>query len=102
MCIRDRLIRFMQVLGAYGFRGLIQRKPHFIASTGNGIDNLYDFSETWEEMNDFPELKKIIKELKSSEVTPISYTHLDVYKRQNQFRIYRKPSSKNGKLKNIS
>ncbi len=63
-----QLIRFMQVLGAYGFRGLIQRKPHFIASTGNGIDNLYDFSETWEEMNDFPELKKIIKELKSSEV----------------------------------
>ena len=60
-----QLIRFMQVLGAYGFRGLIQRKPHFVSSIDQGIENLYNFSESWEEMKHFPELKRVTKELKS-------------------------------------
>lgn len=59
------LIRFMQVLGAYGFRGLIQRKCHFLKSLDQGIENLYQFSKHWEEMENFPELKKLISELKS-------------------------------------
>lgn len=60
-----QLIRFLQVLGAYGFRGLIQRKPHFVSSIEKGIENIYNFSQNWEEMDDFPELKKVILELKS-------------------------------------
>ena len=60
-----QLIRFMQVLGAYGFRGLIQKKQHFIASIQQGTENLTQFAEDWEEMNDYPELKKVILELKS-------------------------------------
>jgi len=63
-----QLIRFMQVLGAYGFRGLIQRKPHFLKSLDQGIENLYYFSNHWEEMENFPELKKLITELKSETV----------------------------------
>ena len=59
------LIRFMQVLGAYGFRGLIQKKQHFISSIQQGTENLTQFAEDWEEMNDYPELKKVILELKS-------------------------------------
>lgn len=62
------LIRLMQVLGAYGFRGLIQRKSHFLKSLDQGIENLYHFSNHWEEMKDFPELKKLISELKSETV----------------------------------
>ena len=62
------LIRLMQVLGAYGFRGLIQRKSHFLKSFDQGIENLYQFSNHWEEMKDFPELKKLISELKSETV----------------------------------
>ena len=62
------LIRLMQVLGAYGFRGLIQRKSHFLKSLDQGIENLYQFSNHWEEMKDFPELKKLISELKSETV----------------------------------
>ena len=58
----------MQVLGAYGFRGLIQRKSHFLKSLDQGIENLYQFSNHWEEMKDFPELKKLINELKSETV----------------------------------
>ena len=62
-----QLIRFLQVLGAYGFRGLIQRKEHFISSIEKGIENLRHFSENWQEMNDFPELKKLIIELNTDE-----------------------------------
>ncbi len=63
-----QLIRFLQVLGAYGFRGLIQKKQHFISSIDKGIENLSQFADSWEEMNDFPELKKVISELKSDVV----------------------------------
>lgn len=63
-----QLIRFMQVLGAYGFRGLIQRKQHFISSLDKGIENLYEFSNSWEEMSEYPELKKLILNLKSEEI----------------------------------
>src|SRR5690606_20123146 len=55
-----QLIRYVQVLGAYGFRGLIQNKTHFIASLANGIENINNFAESWEAMDDFPELKNII------------------------------------------
>ncbi|MDP2454976.1 MULTISPECIES: aminoglycoside phosphotransferase family protein [unclassified Kaistella] len=63
-----QLIRFLQVLGAYGFRGLIQRKQHFISSIDQGIENLYQFSTSWEEMNEYPALKNLISELKSKSV----------------------------------
>ncbi|MBU8883577.1 aminoglycoside phosphotransferase family protein [Kaistella sp. DKR-2] len=63
-----QLIRFMQVLGAYGFRGLIQKKTHFVASLSLGIENLYQFSNTWEEMKSFPELRKVIGDLTSDSI----------------------------------
>lgn len=58
-----QLIRFMQVLGAYGFRGLIQRKVHFLSSIEQGIKNLTDFSTTWQENAAFPELYSVIEKL---------------------------------------
>lgn len=63
-----KFIRFVQVLGAYGFRGLIQKKPHFIASLEQGIDNLVGFASTEEEINQFPELKNLILQLNTPEV----------------------------------
>ncbi len=60
-----KFIRFSQVLGAYGFRGLIQRKGHFLASLQLGIENLKNFSLAWEEMKNYPELFKIIQALAS-------------------------------------
>lgn len=63
-----KLMRFLQVLGVYGFRGLVQRKPHFIQSIEKGIENISNFSERWYEMNLFPELKSIISQLNSERI----------------------------------
>lgn len=60
-----QFIRFLQVLGAYGFRGLVQRKPHFIKSIEQGIENLYQLSENWDQMKNFPELKKCIDQFRT-------------------------------------
>ena len=58
-----QLIRFSQVLGTYGFRGLIQRKAHFLSSIGQGIKNLTVFSANWQENTAFPELYSVIEKL---------------------------------------
>ena len=63
-----KLIRFIQVLGAYGFRGLIQKKAHFIASVDQGIKNLVDFAENEAEISQFHELKNLILKLNTEEV----------------------------------
>ncbi|WP_312343572.1 aminoglycoside phosphotransferase family protein [Chryseobacterium binzhouense] len=60
-----KMMRFLQVLGAYGLRGLIQKKPHFIESIGKGVDNITEFAQSWEMMSNFPELKKVIEQLNS-------------------------------------
>lgn len=56
------LFRTLQVLGAYGFRGLIQKKPHFLESIKYGIRNLGYILEKNEPIK-FPELLKIYREL---------------------------------------
>lgn len=63
-----QMMRFLQVLGAYGFRGLIQRKRHFMASLDKGIQNITQFAESWEQMDHYPELKKVIQQLASEKV----------------------------------
>ena len=64
-----KIMRFLQVLGAYGFRGLIQRKAHFLSSLLQGIDNIYDLNQNWSVIAfQFPELYFIILRLKSKEV----------------------------------
>ncbi|MDE5431587.1 phosphotransferase [Elizabethkingia meningoseptica] len=60
-----KLMRFLQVLGAYGFRGLIQRKKHFIESIVQGIKNINELKAEWPELIKYPELSKIISDLES-------------------------------------
>ncbi|WP_294251090.1 phosphotransferase [uncultured Chryseobacterium sp.] len=60
-----QMMRFLQVLGAYGFRGLIQRKPHFTGSLEKGIKNISELAESWNGMKEYPELEKLIRQLGS-------------------------------------
>lgn len=62
-----QLMRFLQVLGAYGFRGLVQKKKHFLNSIEQGIENIYHFMHHWENAYLFPELKKVIEKLKNAQ-----------------------------------
>lgn len=55
-----RLIRGLQVLGAYGFRGLVQQKPHFLSSLELGIKQVCLLAKQWKGMKSYPELEKVI------------------------------------------
>ena len=55
-------LRLMQVLGAYGFRGLIQKKSHFIESIPYALKELKVWNET-HPIDKYPELQSIISQL---------------------------------------
>lgn len=56
------LFRQLQVLGAYGFRGLVQHRSHFILSIPGALSNLTQLFSNDESL-DFPELFRIISNL---------------------------------------
>ena len=55
------LFRTMQVLGAYGFRGYFEKKPHFIQSVPFAIENLRQLLQ--ESYPEYPYLCHVLKEL---------------------------------------
>lgn len=57
------LFRSIQVLGAYGFRGLIEHKEHFIKSIPNAIRNIKELLD--EGFDEFPYLCGILSKLTS-------------------------------------
>lgn len=56
------LFRTMQVLGAYGFRGYFEKKPHFLQSVPFAIDNLRKLIQD-QPFDEYPYIQKLLVEL---------------------------------------
>lgn len=72
------LIRLLQVLGAYGFRGLFERKAQFLTSIPLALNNLKWFVENYSLGIVVPEFKKVLSICTDEEIikkfTPIQAT----------------------------
>ena len=72
------LIRLLQVLGAYGFRGLFERKAQFLTSIPLALSNLKWFFNNQNMGIAVPEFKKVLEICVSNEVidafTPVQAT----------------------------
>lgn len=64
LCLIERLL---QVLGTYGFRGIYERKAHFLASIEFALKNLDEIKDL-ALLNRYPELKKVITQLAQPEL----------------------------------
>ncbi len=99
------LIRLLQVLGAYGFRGLFERKAHFLTSIPLALKNLKWFINNQSIGISVPEFKKVLEICISDEVinefTPVTATEeTPLLVKINSFSFiktgYPKDESKNG------
>ncbi len=57
------LVRIMQAMGAYGYRGFFERKPRFLASVPPAIRNLERLLETGLVDIDLPELRAVFERM---------------------------------------
>jgi hypothetical protein len=62
------LIRLLQVLGAYGFRGLFERKAHFLTSIPFALQNLKHFLLNKKIGIRFPEFEQLLEKVVSDKI----------------------------------
>lgn len=73
LCLIERLL---QVLGTYGFRGIYERKPHFLISIKFALANLREIRDL-EVLKNYPELKTIMEELSLPQTYEIIKKRID-------------------------
>ena len=75
------LIRILQAMGSYGYRGYFERKLHFLASIPYAIKNLSFLLENHFPDSPMPELKRILVSLtESDKLLSLGYTPSDKLK----------------------
>ena len=74
------LFRTLQVLGAYGFRGYFEKKPHFIQSVPFALDNLRELLK--DGFDEYPYLCNLLKEMTDLK------QFADSRKRELEVRVY--------------
>jgi len=74
------LFRTLQVLGAYGFRGYFEKKPHFIQSVPFAIENLRQLLR--DNFTEYPYLCSVLREL-----TGLKQFSDDIQKRMLEIKI---------------
>ncbi|MCC6186809.1 MAG: phosphotransferase [Chitinophagaceae bacterium] len=62
------MLRLVQVLGAYGFRGLLERKPHFISSISPALQNLATFLDDNPQIPSYPKMRGLLENISSKEI----------------------------------
>ncbi|HLN53742.1 MAG TPA: RNase adapter RapZ [Lentimicrobium sp.] len=74
------LMRILQALGAYGFRGFYQKKAHFLQSVPYALANLKALFAESNELPELPELKKLLQQEPSgTKISPPVHTGLNVH-----------------------
>ena len=68
------LLRLLQVLGAYGFRGLIQKKLHFMQSIPYAIREIMKACDNWALPFELPELQSVVRQFG---VLLMKYEHIE-------------------------
>jgi aminoglycoside/choline kinase family phosphotransferase len=63
------LIRLLQVMGAYGFRGYFERRAHFLQSIPYAIENIRWLLTNVKFRIEMPELMKALHEIAKTEIT---------------------------------
>ena len=64
------LIRALQVLGAYGYRGYFERKTHFLQSIPPAVENIRYLIENKKITINIPELEKVMRAITERRWTP--------------------------------